>query len=76
MYRHDPRMVEACGRAGFAQEALGFLSGELAFPWQLDGHRAVQFRVVRCPDFAESADSDPIDQFEMAEGLSFPGDCA
>ena len=67
MYCHDAGVIETCSRPRLTQKAFGFFGRELAFAGQLDGHRAIQFAVVRGPDFPEGTDSNPVDQLKMAE---------
>ena len=44
---------------------------ELAFSWQPDRHRAIQFCVARRPDFPKYTNSDLIDQLDISQDLLF-----
>ena len=65
----DIGMLQLSRGPSLAEELVSFRGAEFASPGNLHGDRTIQFDIASPPHGTETATADPVQQFEMPDGL-------
>ena len=64
-------MAELRHTAGLTQKSGPIrVQRKVAGPWNFDGHNPIQLRIARLVDSTECADSNGLEQLELAHGMT------